>query len=516
MGQDKDHPEINFSSNTDKETGLLYPGAVASPSGVVNKFVNVQGNHSITAKAVARDAITLLKNENQTLPLRRSDSLKVFGTDAGPNTKGLNGCSDAGCDNGVLVSGWGSGSAQLPYLNTPQEGISNATENVDFYLTDSFPSDVNANPEDIALVFINSDSGENYITVEGNPGDRTLAGLNAWHKGDDLVKAAADEFSQVVVIIHSVGPILMEEWIDLEPVKAVLLAHLPGQEAGESLTDVLFGDYSPSGHLPYTIPRAESDYPSSTDLIDQPFGQIQDTFTEGLYIDYRHFNKANITPRFPFGHGLSYTTFNFTASISPVTHLDSEYPSARSNKGSTPTYNNTIPAASEVAWPKNFNRIWRYLYPYLDHPDSAADNQTKTYPYPSGYTTKEHPAPRAGGAEGGNPALWDVAFSVQVQVTNSGSRPGRAVPQLYVELPDSLDPEIPRLQLRQFDKTQILRPGQSETVSLDVTRKDLSVWDVVTQDWKAPVRAEGVKVWLGESVTAMHVSCEAGKSCSAV
>lgn len=482
----------------------------------MNKFVNVQGNHNIIARKIARDAITLLKNEDQVLPLRQNDSLQVFGTDAGPNTKGLNSCSDMGCDNGVLVSGWGSGSSHLPYLITPQEAISNVTSNVEFHLSDSFPLDVSAKPDDIALVFINADSGENYVTVEGNPGDRTLAGLNAWHKGDDLVKAAADKFSNVVVIIHSVGPILMEDWIDHKSVKAVLLAHLPGQEAGNSLTDVLFGNYSPSGHLPYTIPRKESDYPSGADLIDQPFGQIQDKYTEGLFVDYRHFMKANVKPRYPFGHGLSYTTFNITEpKLSMLTPLDSAYPPARPSKGSTPTYDNKIPPASEVAWPKNFNRINRYLYPYHDHPEQAASNSSKSYPYPSGYTTKPQPPPRAGGAEGGNPALWDVAFSVQAKVTNTGSRGGRAVAQLYVELPSSLGLETPRLQLRQFAKTKILAPGKSETVSLDITRKDLSVWDVVTQDWKAPAHGEGVKVWVGESVADMHVVCEVGKECSA-
>ena len=516
LGQDGDYPLPNFSSSTDDEKGLLYPGAGVSPIGVVNKFVNVQGDHNITAREVARDAITLLKNEDEILPLRRNDTLKVFGTDAGPNSKGLNSCSDMGCDNGVLVSGWGSGSSKLPYLITPQDAISNITSKAEFHLTDSFPSDVTAGPDDIALVFINADSGENFITVEGNPGDRSKAGLYAWHNGDDLVKAAAEKFSQVVVIIHSVGPILMEEWVELKSVKAVLLAHLPGQEAGNSFTDVLFGDYSPSGHLPYTIPRSESDYPSSVDLIDQPFGQIQDTFTEGLYIDYRHFQKAGITPRYPFGHGLSYTTFNITEpTISVVTPLDNAYPSARPSKGPTPTYSNTTPPASEVAWPSDFNRIWRYLYPYLDNPEEATSNKSTPYPYPSGYTTDPHPVPRAGGAEGGNPALWDVAFSVQVKITNTGSsRGGRSVAQLYVELPESLGLGTPRLQLRQFEKTKILAPGQSETVTLEVTRKDLSVWDVVTQDWKAPVHGEGVKLWVGESVAALPVVCEVGKQCS--
>jgi beta-glucosidase len=415
--------------------------------------------------------------------------------------------------------GWGSGTAKLPYVITPQDAIANISSTAEFYLTDSFPSSVEANSNDIAIVFINSDSGENFITVEGNPGDRTSSGLYAWHNGDDLVKAAAKKFSKVVVVIHTVGPIILEEWIDLDPVKAVLVAHLPGQEAGNSLTDVLFGDYSPSGHLPYTIPYQESNYPSSVGLLQQPFGQIQDDFTEGLFIDYRHFLKEQITPRYPFGHGLSYTTFKFSEpSISVVTPLDTAYPPSRPEKGPTPTYPTTIPPPSEVVWPSSLDRVWRYLYPYLNAAEAnaaaAVANSTKKYPYPDGYSTTPKPAPRAGGAEGGNPALWDVAFSVDVTVTNTGRRPGRAVAQLYVELPESLGLETPSRQLRQFEKTGILEPNESETLTLEVTRKDVSVWDVVVQDWEAPVHGDGVRIYVGESVLDERVVCETGGGCS--
>nr|WAP05611.1 beta-glucosidase [Talaromyces funiculosus] len=450
MGQDDDYPEPNFSTNTEDATGPLYPGALFSPSGVVNQFVNVQGNHNTIAREVARDAITLLKNVNQTLPLSTNASLSVFGTDAGPNSGGLNSCSDMGCDNGILTMGWGSGSARLPYVITPQQAIQNISANAQFHISDSFPS-VTPAADDIAIVFINADSGENYITVESNPGDRTTAGLNAWHGGDDLVVDAAAKYSTVIVVIHTVGPILMEKWIDLPSVKAVLVAHLPGQEAGNSLTDVLFGDYSPSGHLPYTIPHNESEYPASVGLIDQWFGQIQDQFTERIYIDYRYFLQANITPRFPFGYGLSYTTFNFS-------------------------------------------------------------DATVT----TGYKTTPQPAPRAGGAQGGNPALWDTVFTVSLRVTNTGTRSGRAVVQLYVELPgDTLGVDLPPRQLRQFEKTSILAPGESETLSLQVTRKDLSVWDVIVQDWKAPVNGAGVKFWIGESVAVedMQIVCTVGQGC---
>ena len=186
----------------------------------------------------------------------------------------------------------------------------------------------------------------------------------------------------MVVIVHTVGPIIMDNWIDLLSVKSVLVAHLPGQEAGNSLVDILFGDFAPSGHLPYTIPKSEADV-SVFKPVGAGFniGQIESPFSEGLYIDYRYFNKQGITPRYPFGHGLSYTTFSFgNASIQQLTQLTIT-PPPPPPKGPTPAFPANIPAASEAAWPSGFNRIWRYIYPYVDNPLGI---EVGKYPYPEG------------------------------------------------------------------------------------------------------------------------------------
>jgi hypothetical protein len=90
------------------------------------------------------------------------------------------------------------------------DAITNRTSNFVFYNIDSFPSSAKASAGDVALVFINADSGENYITAESNPRDRTNAGLNAWHSGDQLVKSAAAVYDTVIVVVHTVGPILLE------------------------------------------------------------------------------------------------------------------------------------------------------------------------------------------------------------------------------------------------------------------------------------------------------------------
>lgn len=98
---------------------------------------------------------------------------------------------------------------------------------------------------------------------------------------------------KTVVIIHSVGPVLVEKWIDLEGVKAIVYANLPGQESGNALVDVLFGDVNPSGKLPYTIGKSLEDYGQGAKILYYPNGVVpQQNFDEGLYIDYRYFDKV--------------------------------------------------------------------------------------------------------------------------------------------------------------------------------------------------------------------------------
>ncbi|CAK7204078.1 hypothetical protein SEUCBS139899_006829 [Sporothrix eucalyptigena] len=518
MGQDEDFPDVNFSSNTDDATGLLYPGALFSPSGVVNQFVDVQGDHATVARQVATDAITLLKNNGSLLPLDVSRPLVVFGTDAAVNPSGANACTDRACDTGTLGMGWGSGTANYPYFDDPITALNNrSTGGVTYHDYDSFPIffPPSQSGDQVAIVFLSADSGENQDTVEGNHGDRDSAGLAAWHGGDALVEAVAKAYSNVIVVVHTVGPIVMDNWINLPSVQAVLVAHLPGQEAGQSLTDVLFGDVTPNGHLPYTIPKQESDYPSSLGLVGFALGQIQDTYSEGLYIDYRYLQKNGIAPRFAFGYGLSYTNFSLTsASISSVEDLTSTLPATRAAKLATPTYSTAIPPASEATMPAGFSTIWRYLYSWVSLSDAEADiaaASSSSYPYPAGYSTTQKAGPPAGGDQGGNPALFDVAYSLSVKVTNTGSKyNGKSVVQAYVQFPSSSTYDTPLVQLRDFAKTGTLdASGGSQTVTVQLTRKDLSVWDVVQQNWVLPGLPSSTRytIWLGEASDQLYTAC---------
>ncbi|KAI0380771.1 glycoside hydrolase family 3 protein [Hypomontagnella monticulosa] len=518
LGQDKNYPPPNFSSNTADREGPLYPGALFSPSGVVNEYVNVQADHKVVAKQVAQEAITLLKNNGSFLPLKTSSPLFVFGTDAQADPQGINSCTDKSCNRGLLGMGWGSGSANYPYIDDPISSLKRKAPNVTYYATDSFPSVPAPTTDDVAIVFITSDAGENSYTVEGNHGDRDSSGLKAWHNGDELVQKAAAKYSNVVVVVHTVGPIVMEPWINLPSVKAVLVAHLPGQEAGDSLTEIIFGEVSPSGHLPYTIPVSEDDYPDSLDLVATPLSQTQDTYSEGLYIDYRYLNKAGKKPRFAFGHGLSYADFAFSnASISAVTKL-SEVPPARPAKPVSPiaSLNTTLPAASEAYFPEKFDRIWRFLYSWL--PNNEADDAyaigakgEKKYPYPAGYSaTQKTEGPPAGGPSGGNPAIWDTAFTLSLTVTNKGAQgtpAGKAVAQAYVQFPEGISFDTPVIQLRDFAKTKALAPGESAKLELKLVRRDVSVWDPVRQNWVVPNPTGQYKVWIGSASDDLPVVC---------
>ena len=262
-------------------------------------------------------ASTVLLKNTGSLPLNKPKSISLIGYDLGPSLLGPNGYSDRGGDQGTLAMGWGSGTADFPYLVDPLQAFSVQARRdrslLDWHFNDTdfeTAAEVAARAE-VAIVGINSDSGEQYITVEGNEGDRN--DLLPWHNGTELVKAVAAVNNNTIVVVHSVGPIIMEEWIDLENVTAVLWAGLPGQESGNALLDVMYGSYNPSGRLPYTIAKKREDY--SADIIyvdsDQP-PHPQVDYTEKLDIDYRHFLAKNITPRFEFGFGLSYTTFNLS------------------------------------------------------------------------------------------------------------------------------------------------------------------------------------------------------------
>lgn len=415
LGQDSGYPAVNFNSWNIND-------------GSSNTHVNVQGDHATLIRTIGAASTVLLKNKNSTLPLKTPSTIGVVGNDAGPNSQGINGCSDRSCDNGILGVGWGSGTAEYPYLINPLDAINTKASSIGATVTSSL-SDTDltaaataARGKDVAVVFISADSGEGYITVEGNAGDRN--DLKAWHSGDALVAAVAAVNKNTVVVVHSVGPIIMEPWIDNANVTAVLWAGLQGQEAGNAVVDVLWGAVNPSGRLPYTIAKSATDYSAS--VITNGGGIVQIPYSEGLKVDYRAFDTNNITPRFEFGFGLSYTTFAYSNLV--VT------PGAAG--GTQPTG----PGSSLSSW---------YQDPWVK-----------------------------------------VTFTLQ----NTGTVAGTEIPQLYISPPSSSGE--PPNALKGFSSVA-LAAGASTTVSLTMSRYDLSYWNVTSQQWS--LISGTTSVWVGSS-----------------
>lgn len=335
---------------------------------------------------------------------------------------------------------------------------------------------------DLCVVFANADSGEGYVGWKDVKGDRP--NLDLQKGGDDLIIDVASKCGSgsgdVIVVIHAVGPVLMEKWIELPNVKAVILANLPGQESGNALVDVLFGDANPSGHLPFTIGKSLEDYGPGGKVMYLPNGVIpQQDFSEGLYMDYRYFDKKDIQPRFEFGFGLSYTTFNVSNLRVKGHKKKSALPAPRpSPAAQPPNYPTVIPPKDEVKFPPGFRALEKYIYPYLE---SVDDIEVEDYPYPDGYYTVQPPS-GAGGDEGGNPDLWATYVTVAVDVKNDGPVAGAVVPQLYLEYPAKEGVDFPVRVLRGFDKIY-LEPGETSTTRFNLTRRDLSYWDVTEQNW---------------------------------
>ncbi|GFN12275.1 hypothetical protein AtubIFM54640_009537 [Aspergillus tubingensis] len=521
-----------FSSWTNDEVGWLHQGSPDDEAyGVVNRFINAQGEgenaHSIIARKVAAEGIVMVKNDQNTLPLSRRPvspsggpyRVGVYGDDAGP-AGGPNACPDRGCNQGTLAMGWGSGTVEFPYLISPIDALNTAwaTEiDMHSYMRNAvMPAD--AADRDLCLVFANADSGEGYISSGGINGDRSNLFLQKG--GDSLIRTVANNCGgPTVVVVHAVGPVVVESWIDLPGVAAVLFAHLPGQESGNALVDVLFGEVDASGRLPYTVGKRLADYGPGAQVLYEPNAPVpQVDFTDGLYIDHRYFDRHNITPRFEFGYGLSYATFELAELQVNALQSKSRLPASRPPAMiSPPSYDLEPPRNESFFFPPGFNVISKYIYPYLPSLDGT-DPANYTH-YPIGYDKPRTPS-QAGGGLGGNPSLFEEMANVEVQVRNMGPRSGQTVVQMYVSFPEEVSEEgdwvevhdrsssktkiervpekidFPVRVLRNFTKVA-LEPGEAQTVSMSLSRKDLSYWSVRQQNWVMP---DGdFEIWVGQS-----------------
>jgi beta-glucosidase len=145
---------------------------------------------------------------------------------------------------------------------------------------------------------------------ESEGGDRPNMDLPG--RQEELIRAVAAVNPNTVVVVNAGSPVTMP-WID--EVKAVLLSYYPGQEGGHALADILFGDVNPSGKLTVSFPKQLEDNPA---YINYP-GWKDVHYGEGIFVGYRYYDSKEIETLFPFGHGLSYTDFDYEVLDMPVT-----------------------------------------------------------------------------------------------------------------------------------------------------------------------------------------------------
>lgn len=436
VGRDVTSVPVNFDSWSLNTTGLMYAKDPSSEIVTINEHVNVQADHADLIRQIGGASTVLLKNVNNALPLNKPKKIAVIGNDAHDNPAGPNACSDRGCSNvpngypiWTLAMGWGSGTANFPYLISPITALSaqaaadgtklkNVSDNFDTKAIAKAATGASA-----AIVFVNADSGEGYIDVGTNFGDRN--NLTAWGNGDAMVALVAQNNPNTIVVMHTVGPIIVEDYKNNPNITAILWAGLPGQESGNSITDVLYGKVNPQAKSVFTWGKNRTDW--GTDVIyDTDQDPLQIPFTEGNFIDYRHFDSAAIEPSYEFGFGLSYTTFSYSDLLITKEKAKKYTP----NKGTTtsaPTYGTIDANAADNEFPPDISPVPFYIYPYLTGP--VLTNQPEDVPPDSQSSAPQKFAP-AGGAPGGNPGLYDVLYTITASITNTGSITGTEIPQL--------------------------------------------------------------------------------------
>lgn len=410
----------------------------------------------------------LVKNINRALPLNKPAVISIFGHDAVatdtymPGNQDIDGqsyslfptrwnsinlqqqqmadiASNVPLTNppqtasGTLIVGGGSGSNTPPYVSTPFDALqARAYEDGTALFHDLASNDPNvfAN-SDACLVFINEYASEAW----DRPG---LADTDS----DLLVNNVASKCKNTIVVVHNAGVRLVDEWIDHPNVTAAIFAHLPGQDAGRAIVQLLYGDVSFSGRLPYTVGRSARDYGELARPCIDKGEDPQCDFKEGVEIDYRSFLAREVTPRYAFGHGLTYTAF--------------EYSDLQLQVNATATNNDAISAPVYANGTVNQNR---------DRSDVGV---------------------------GGLALLFESAGTITATIKNTGDRAGAEVAQLYMQTPSTAT-----RALRGFDKVEI-QPGEVAQVSFSLRRKDVSSWDTVRQAWIVPKGR--FEVMVGKSV----------------
>jgi beta-glucosidase len=332
------------------------------------------------AQSIAEQGVVLLKNTRDQLPLSAPSlrSIAVIGShaDVGVLSGGGSAQVDPPGGNAVPPPPPPAGAPRffnrgpIWFPSSPLKAIRAKAANakVEYNAgTDPAAAANLAKGSDIAIVFVNQPTSEG----------RDAPSLSLPDNQDALVGAVAAANPHTIVVLETGGPVTMP-WVD--SVSAVLEAWYPGIKGGEAIAAVLFGDVNPSGKLPMTFPRSEADLPHPQ-LADQPAPgpddmkpmfpgapfkvntrQFEIDYNEGLKVGYKWYDAEGKEPLFPFGHGLSYTSYSYSdlgvkQGSSPAVTITVKNVGARAGMEIAQAYVELPTAAGEpfkrlVAWDK--------------------------------------------------------------------------------------------------------------------------------------------------------------------
>ena len=248
--------------------------------------------HKTSARQIAAEGTVLLRDNNNVLPVNTSSvhSIAVIGADASTSPQTAGGGSAAVNSSGTVTPLQGITSRAGTGVSV-QYAAGNTSGNIAQAVT-------LAQNSNLAVVFAN------YNESEGSDiGSIDLPGVQ-----NQLITQVAAANPNTVVVLNTGSAVTMP-WVN--NVAGILEAWYPGQEDGNAIASVLFGDTNPSGKLPVSFPKSLTDVPAHT-TAQWPGSNGTVQYSEGVKVGYRWYQAQNIAPLFPFGFGLSYTTFGFS------------------------------------------------------------------------------------------------------------------------------------------------------------------------------------------------------------
>lgn len=254
--------------------------------------LDFEENHHIACQAATEGAV-LLKNENAVLPLTPNQKIAVIGTFA----------------KKPRYQGGGSSHLNANHMDVPWDYFCRMVPESLLSYSEGYDPEINEPQEELIKKAVNNAKAADVAVIfcgltdnfESEGFDRETMGMPESH--NQLIRAVAGANPNTVVVLENGSPVEMP-WLD--QVKAVLEAYLGGEAGGSAAVNLLYGKANPCGKLAETFPKRLEDNPS---YLNFPGCSSYVEYREGIFIGYRYYASAKVKPQFPFGYGLSYTTF---------------------------------------------------------------------------------------------------------------------------------------------------------------------------------------------------------------